>query len=158
MKTAIKIPQMLDRNQFLRLPTQEREQYVREILRKTIKMNVNGLTVSKINQNLHIDPRTISKHLSIMIYTNEIYSEKIGNTSVYYPNTRLMHPASKRAFDLESIEFQVYVVKNNRIGDSVFIQERRKSEYSDDIGSGIMIPIDKFKDFAQYLNEISEAI
>ena len=158
MKTTIKTPQMLDRNQFLRLPTHEREQYVREILRKTIKMNINGLTVSKINQNLRIDPRTISKHLSIMIYTNEIYSEKIGNTSVYYPNTRLMHPASERIFNLDNIEFQVYVVKNSRLGDSVFIQERRKSEYKDDIGSGIIIPIDKFKDFTQYLNEISEAV
>jgi len=158
METAIKAPQMLEKSQFLRLPSHEREQYLREVLRKTIKMNPNGITISMINQNLGIDTRTISKHLSIMEYTNEIYSEKIGNTSVYYPNTRLMHPAVEKAFELKDIEFQVYIIKNNRIGDSVFIQERKKGDYMDDIGSGIMIPIDQFKNFVDYLNDVAKAV
>ena len=158
MESKIKTPQMLDRAQFVRLPTHEREQYTREILRKALKMNPNGLTVSKINQSLGIDTRTISKHLSVMEYTNEIYSEKFGRTAVYYPNAKLMHPASEQAFDLGHIEFQVYTIKNSRIGDSIFIQERKKGEYTDDIGSGILIPITKFKDFTEYLYDIARGM
>lgn len=158
MEPKIKTPQTLERAQFIRLPTHEREQYMREILRKTLKMNPHGLTISKINQHLGIDPRTISKHLSVMEYTNEIYSEKFGRTSVYYPNTRLMHPASEQAFDLGQIEFQVYIIRNNRLGDSIFIQEKKKGEYVDDVGSGIMIPISKFKEFTLYLDKIARTV
>ena len=93
-----------------------------------------------------------------MEYTNEIYSEKYGRTVVYYPNTKLMHPASEQAFDLGDIEFQVYTIKNSRIGDSIFIQERKKGEYIDDIGSGILIPVTKFKDFADYLYDIARGM
>ncbi len=158
MEAEFKIPQMLERSQFIRLPTQEREQYLREILRKTIKFNSNGITIGKITDHLHIDSRTVAKHLAIMEYTNEIYSEKIGNTSVYYPNTRLMHPASEHAFDLGKTELQAYVIRNTRIGDSVFIQEKRTGEYNDDIGSGIMIPIDKFKGFVEFLNKVAKEV
>ncbi len=149
---------MLDTNQFLKLPSHEREQYLRETLRKTIKMNPNGITISLISQNLPIGHRTVSKHLSIMEYTNEIYSDKIGNTSVFYPNTRLMHPASEKTFDLGNIEYQAYIIRNKTLGDSIFIQEKRKSEYTDDIGSGIMIPIDKFKDFVNFLADVAKAV
>ena len=158
MEAEIKIPHMLDRSQVIRLPTQEREQYHREMLRKTVKMNPNGITVGKITEYLHLDSRTTSKHLSIMEYTNEIYSEKVGNTSVYYPNTGLMHPASEQAFDLGTTELQAYIIRNARIGDSVFIQEKRKGEYTDDIGSGIMIPVDKFKDFVGFLNSVATGV
>lgn len=158
MEAEIKIPQMLDRSQFIKLPTQEREQYLREVLRKTVKMNPNGITIGKITEYLHLDSRTTSKHLSIMEYTNEIYSEKVGNTSIYYPNTRLMHPASEQAFDLVTTELQAYIIRNTRIGDSIFIQEKRKGEYNDDIGSGIMIPIDKFKDFVGFLNSVATGV
>lgn len=158
MESEVKIPQMLERSQFIRLPTQEREQYLREVLRKTIKLNPNGITIGKITDHLRIDSRTVSKHLAIMEYTNEIYSEKIGNTSVYFPNTRLMHPAAEHAFDLDTTELQAYIIRNARIGDSVFIQEKRKGEYNDDIGSGIMIPIDKFKDFVGFLNTVATGV
>ena len=158
MESNFKAPQMLDHNQFLRLPSQEREQYLREILRKTMKMNPNGITISKITDSLPIGQRTISKHLSIMEYTNEVYTEKIGNTTVYYPNTRLMHPASEKKFDLGNIEFQAYIIRNKIIGDSVFIQETKKSDYSEDIGSGIMIPVDKFKDFVNFLSNVATGV
>ena len=158
MESEVKIPQMLERSQFIRLPNQEREQYLREVLRKTIKMNSNGITIGKIIENLHLDSRTVSKHLAIMEYTNEIYSEKIGNASIYYPNTRLMHPAAEKAFEMGSTELQAYIIRNTRIGDSVFIQEKKKGEFKDDIGSGIMIPLDKFKDFVGFLNNIATGV
>lgn len=158
VETEIKLPQMLEMRQYMQLPTHEREQYVREVIRQTLKLNPNGVTASKLGRNLPIDGRTISKHLSIMQYTNELYTEKDGNNVYYYPNSRLMHPASEKVFELGHIEFQVYHLRNKRLGDSIFIQERKKDDYKDDIGSGIIIPVDKFKEFVQYLSKIGEEL
>lgn len=153
------MPQMLEPGQLLRLPNHEREQYLREIIRQTVKLNPNGVRVSVLTKFLPIDSRTISKYLTIMEYTNEVYSEKDGSNVNYFPNSRLMHPISEQAFDLGHVEFQVYHLRNKNLGgDSIFIQERKKDEYKDDIGSGIIIPIDKFKQFTQYLGKIAEEL
>src|SRR5256885_2093848 len=108
MERGIKVPQMLEQAQLMRLPNHEREQYLREIIRQTVRMNPNGVRVSLLSRYLTIDGRTISKYLTIMEYTNEVYSEKDGSNVNYYPNSRLMHPASEEAFDLGHVEFQVY--------------------------------------------------
>jgi hypothetical protein len=158
MESEIKLPQMLESRQYMTLPAHEREQYVREIIRQTLRLNPNGVTASKLNRFLPIDGRTISKHLSIMEYTNELYTEKDGNNVYYFPNSRLMHPATEETFSAGNIEFQVFHIRNNRLGDSVFIQERKKDEYKDDIGSGLIIPVDKFKEFVQFLSKIGERV
>jgi predicted transcriptional regulator len=122
METVVKIPQMLEQHQYMQLPTHEREQYIREIIRQTLRINSNGVKASTLSKYLPIDERTISKHLAIMEYTNELYTEKDGNNIYYYPNSKLMHPASEETFDLGNIEFQVYHIRNNRLGDAVFIR------------------------------------
>ena len=121
-------------------------------------MNPNGVRIPALSKHLPLDERTISKHLAIMQYTNEVYSKKDGNNVYFFPNSKLMHPASEEAFDLGNIEFQVFQLRNERIGEAIFIQERRKDEYKDDIGSGIIIPVDKFKDFVSYLSKIGEKL
>lgn len=121
-------------------------------------MNPNGVRVSILTKYLPIGSRTISKYLTIMEYTNEVYSEKDGSNVNYFPNSRLMHPVSEQAFDLGHVEFQVYHLRNSRLGDSIFIQETKKDEYKDDVGSGIIIPIDKFKEFTNYLTKIAEGL
>jgi queuine/archaeosine tRNA-ribosyltransferase len=158
MEKSVTIPQLLEKQQYLKLPTHEREQYMREIIRQTVKLNPNGVRISVLAKHLPIDVKTISKYLAIMEYTNEVYSEKDGTHINYFPNSRLMHPASEQAFDLGHVEFQVYHLRNSRLGDSIFIQERKKDEYKDDIGSGIIIPVDKFKEFTQYLSKIAEEL
>ena len=69
-----------------------------------------------------------------------------------------MHHISEEAFDLGTIELKVYNVRNKRLGDSIFIQERKKDEYKDDIGSGLLIPLDRFNDFVKYLKKIGDAL
>ena len=71
-----KVPQMLESRQYMQLPTHEREQYLREIIRQTLKMNPNGVTSATLSRNLPIDGRTVAKHLSVMEYTNELYTER----------------------------------------------------------------------------------
>jgi hypothetical protein len=158
MQSDIKIPQVLALQQVLQLPAHEREQYIREIIRKTLKMNPDGVTIPRLSKLLPFGDRTISKHLAIMLYTNEAYSEKIGTTLFYYPNGRLMRPASEKVFQTDRSSYQAFVVMNKRLGDSIFLQQRKVDEDSNDVGGGIMIPIGSFKEFAKFLSEIAEQV
>lgn len=147
----IQTPEVLAKGEYLKLPPNEREQYIREILRQTVRKNINGVTVSTLTQKLPFDSRTIEKHLSVLTCTNEIYSVKIGNTQLYLPNSIPMHHAKKQTFNIKNREYTAYVLQN-RMGEFVFIQEKKKTEYNEEIGGGILIPL---ADFEQFVNFIS---
>lgn len=150
--SEITVPEVLNRTEYLKLPPQEREQYVREILRQTVNMNPNGVTVSFITKKLPFDARTIEKHLSIMTYTNEIYTQKIGPTILYLPNSKPMHPVSEKALKVDEREYAAYLL-NNRFGEFIFIQERKTKGFIKDIGGGILIPAKNFEQFVNYLDD-----
>ena len=147
----IEVPEVLPKSEYLKLPPSERELYVREILRQTVRKNEHGVTVGLLTKKLRFDSRTIEKHLSILTYTNEIYSVKIGNTQLYLPNSIPMHPAKKQSFETENREYIAYVLQN-RLGEFVFIQEKKKTEFTEEIGGGILIPLADFSRFVNFLN------
>jgi hypothetical protein len=153
----IQIPEVLPKNEYLKLPPNERERYVREILRQTVRKNMDGVTASLLAQRLPFDPRTIEKHLSILGCTNEIYSVKIGNTQLYLPNSIPMHHAKKQTFKVKNREYIVYVLQN-RMGEFVFIQEKKKTEFAEEIGGGILIPLSDFEQFANFISSFSTDI
>jgi hypothetical protein len=147
---TIKIPEVLPRAQILRLPPEERESYLREIIKKTIEANPNGISVSQLAKDLPFDSRSIEKHLAIMLHTNEIYSVKIGNTNLYFPNTRALHPIAEAKFSINNREYKLYTLKN-RLGEFVLIQEVRGLKQ---VGGGILIPLNGFR---QFINKLSRA-
>lgn len=157
--SEIQTPEVLKRQEYLKLPPQERERYVREILRQTVNMNRHGVTVPLLSRKLPFDSRTVEKHLSIMTYTNEIYTVRIGPTILYLPNSRAIHPAIEIDETLEANgrEFAVSVLRN-RLGDFAFIQERKRTGMAKEIGGGILIPLPHFSRFVDYLNRVARRI
>jgi len=157
--SEMRIPEVLSREEYLKLPPQERERYVREILRQTVNMNRYGVTVPHLSKNLPFDSRTIEKHLSIMRYTNEIYTVKIGPTVLYLPNSRALHPAIEiqKTLEANGREYAVSVLQN-RLGEFVFIQEKKKTEFTKEVGGGILVPLSHFNRFVEYLSEIAKQV
>lgn len=153
----IEVPEVLPKSEYLKLPPSERELYVREILRQTIRKNIHGVTVGLLAKQLPFDSRTIEKHLSVLMYTNEIYAVKVGNTQLYLPNSIPMHPAKKQSFETENREYVAYVLQN-RLGEFVFIQEKKKTEFTEEVGGGILIPLDDFKGFVKFLKKFTKDI
>ena len=155
----VQVPEVLTRKEYLKLPPQERERYVREILRQSVNKNKYGVTVPLLSKKLPFNSRTIEKHLSIMTYTNEIYIVKIGPTNLYLPNSRAIHPAIEidENLKLEDREYTVSVLRN-RLGDFVFIKEKKRTEMAKEVGGGILIPLSQFGTFVQYLNEVARKI
>lgn len=157
--SKVQVPEVLTRTEYLKLPPQERERYVREILRQTVNMNKHGVTVPLLSRGLPFDSRTIEKHLSIMTYTNEIYTVKIGPTNLYLPNSRAIHPAIEidEKLKINNREYAVSVLRN-RLGDFVFIQEKKRTEMVKEVGGGILVPLSQFVAFVEYLNKIARRI
>lgn len=153
----IQAPEVLAKSEYLKLPPNEREQYVREILRQTVRKNIDGVTASMLTAKLPFDSRTIEKHLSVLTCTNEIYSVKIGNTQLYLPNSIPMHHAKKQTFSIKNREYIAYVLQN-RMGDFVFIQEKKKTDFNEEIGGGILIPLANFEQFVNFISNFNTEI
>src|SRR5438132_13487279 len=116
MSETIEIPTLLSPQEYLKLPAEEKERYIKEILRQTLKQNPQGVTVTQLREKLSFDRRIIEKHLEIMEFTNEIYSFKLGTNRIYIPNHKAMHEASICAERLGKYEYQTYTLKN-KFGD-----------------------------------------
>lgn len=155
MVIEIQTPEVLPKSEYLKLPPRERELYVREILRQTIRKNVEGVTASMLTQKLPFDSRTIEKHLSILTCINEIYSVRIGNTQLYLPNSIPMHHAKKQTFEIKGREYTAYALQN-RMGEFVFIQEKKKTEFTEEIGGGILVPLANFEQFANFISSFNQ--
>lgn len=151
----IQTPEVLPKNEYIKLPPSERELYVREILRQTVRKNLEGVTASMLAERLPFDSRTIEKHLSILTCTNEIYSVKIGNTQLYLPNSIPMHHTKKQTFEVKDHEYTAYALQN-RMGEFVFIQEKKKTEFSEESGGGILIPLADFGKFVDFIANFSK--
>lgn len=148
----IRIPRTQSKEQYLKRPPEERELYVREILRQTVNMNQYGVTVGSLTRSLPFDPRTVEKHLSILVHTNEIYGVKVGSTTLYLPNSRTMRPLLEETLPLDGKKYSVSLLQN-RLGDFISIQEKTRSDYSENVSGGILVPLMGYDQFVQYLQK-----
>ncbi|MGI0069215.1 MAG: hypothetical protein ACREAN_03055, partial [Nitrosopumilaceae archaeon] len=150
MSQALKLPQVLDKEQYLKLPTQEKERYARETIKETVNSNPDGVTVPQLAKALPFDARTIAKHLEVLTHTNDVYTVPIGATILYLPNGRLMHAVPLDPLIIKDRVYQAHVLQN-RLGQFVFIQEKRKTDYSEEASGGLMISLASFDTFVKYL-------
>jgi hypothetical protein len=153
MTEQIKSPDILPKEDYLRLPPEERELYIREILRQTLNMNQYGVTVGGITRQLPFDSRTVEKHLSILVYTNEIYGVKVGPTTLYLPNNKAMHSLLEETLSLDGKDYSVHMLQN-RLGEFVFIQEMETRRYAQDVSGGILVPLSGFPKFVECLKQV----
>jgi DNA-binding transcriptional ArsR family regulator len=153
----LKTPEKLSPQQLLKLPTRERELHVRHVILETVRNNEDGVTVQMLCERLPFTQATISKHLTILKHTNEVYTRTLGNTVLYLPNSRLMHPAMESSFPLTDKDMRISLLKN-RLGEFVLIQEKRKNGYADETGGGVLIPKAAFREFVRFLRDFSNGM
>lgn len=139
------------------MPTQEKERYARETIKETVNLNLDGVTVPQLSKRLPFDARTIAKHLEVLTHTNDVYTISIGATILYLPNGRLMHAVP---MDPLMIKDRLYLasVLQNRLGQFVFIQEKKKTDYSEEATGGLMVSLASFGTFVKYLQEVADKI
>jgi len=123
----------------------ERERYSRDILKKTIEMNPYGVTIGELEDALPFGRKAIEKHLFALTFTNEVYTEVRGATTLYLSNIVGMKEGTKKAITLSDKEYDISIIEN-REGKFVMI---RQTEEGDTKG-GIIIPKDKFVEFVEF--------
>lgn len=149
---SIQLPQeRLSKQEYTKLPDYEKEHYVKNLIKKTIELNYpNGVTAKMIEKALEIDARIIDKHITAMCRTGEIYTIQFDKTTVYLPNTRALHAVLEQTFKVDDkTEFHIFQLRN-RLGDFIYIQERKKRGYTEDIDKAIQIPLEKYAEFVEY--------
>jgi len=61
---------------------------IHDNLLKFILENPKGLTTTEIGKNTGISRKTLEKHLSLLVFENEIHMNQYGPTRVYYPTKK----------------------------------------------------------------------
>lgn len=151
--SKIDTPTTLSKEDYLQLPPNERGQYLRDVIKKTLEKNEHGVSVSDLEENLPFDKRAIQKHLEVLTHTNVAYTSQVGPTILYHPNDRAVHAGLKETFKLNGKEYEISTV-DNRLGEFILIQETKDG----DIEGGIIIPKDEYDGFVKVLNEMQEVI
>lgn len=151
--TELETPEILSREEYLELPPDERGEYLRRMIKKTIEMNPKGISVSDLASNLPFDKRAISKHLEVLEHTREIFTSKIGPTVLYHPNERPVHPGYEDEFEIQDHEYGIYHIKT-RLGEFILLQEIKGGK----IKGGIKIPKSGLNDYLDRLETLKEEI
>jgi DNA-binding LacI/PurR family transcriptional regulator len=147
---TIELPNLLSEAEYQKLSPADKEVYIKEILRKTLEKNPEGITIRQLTKEFTFDRRIIEKHLEVMQFTNEIYTIKLGSNKLYIPNHKAMHEATSHFARFGHHEYQVYTLRN-RLGNFVIIQQRKASKESQEITGGLQIPLEDYDKFVDYL-------
>ena len=97
MSELVERPTLLSETEYQKMSPQEKETYIKEVLKKTLQLNSNGLTVTQLRDTLQYDRRIIEKHLAIMKVTNEVYTVTLGSNILYIPNHKAMREATSQS-------------------------------------------------------------
>jgi hypothetical protein len=135
-----------DKERFKELSTSEKEKEIRHIIRETVKLNPNGVTLSMLCEALPFDKRTIEKHLYALQFTNEIYTIRLGRTTLYLSN--LENAERIKKMTIGDIEYEISQVKN-RFGEFMLIKQIKNM----DVVGGILIPKNEFNKFQEFLSK-----
>jgi hypothetical protein len=154
---SLKLPQVLNKEQYLKMPTQEKERYARETIKEAVNLNPDGVTVPQLSKMLPFDARTIAKHLEVLTHTNDVYTVPIGATILYLPNGKLMHAVPLEPLVIKDHVYQAHVLQN-RLGQFVFIQEKKKTDYTEEASGGLMVSLASFGTFVKYLQMVNDKI
>ncbi len=139
---------------YMKLPSDIREKYVYDVVKETVFLNRDGVSLTQLTESLPFSRAVIGKHLEKLVSVNEAYHKEYGKTIVYFPNSRAIHCTLETERTLNSKIFRVVQI-DNMLGDFIYIQEYQEGAYGREIKGGLMVPVKSFTDFSKLMNEIN---
>lgn len=152
----INIPSlMLSPEEVQVLRPNEREKYVRSLIKEILSKNERGVMVSEIVDATNLSRITVTKHLEHLVAIREAYKSDRGTGSVYYLNGRPVHPTERISVPIGDKVYDFFKLEN-ALGEFVFIQEKEQDELRlTTIKGGIMI---KCQDMLKFKDALSKFI
>ncbi len=146
---------ILSKNDYLALPPQEQEKYVRRQLREILKSHKNGITISEIDEKTPFTRPTIIKHLERFASTREGFRRKVGTSFVYYPNGSSVYPDKIIKTEISKDRAYRGAFINNNFGEYVFIEEVGVEGIA---GGSFMIKKDEFSLFKEFIEKLTAEV
>jgi len=140
---------------------EETEDFIENVSReekvfRIVKNKPDGVNAGEIAESLDITKNTALKILRTLEAEREIYSAKIGNTLVWYPNGRLIHPYLEIFTELRGKPYRLSI-QESKMGPLVQIQERSYSLLEGErVEGAIFIEYSVIDDFIVSLKEIKK--
>lgn len=121
------------------LKPNERESYVRNLIKSILRLNENGIMVSEIVEATNLNRITVTKHLEYLVAIREAYKKDRGIGAVYYLNGRMVHPTDRSNISLGKKIYE-FIKLENPEGEYIFIQEKEKDNLNvTTVRGGIML-------------------
>ena len=148
---------ILKKEKLSSLPAKERDEYLRNALKKILELNPNGVTISNIVSSTAYTYSTIWHHLEMLNSTEECRKLQQGNTDVYLPikkiadlNVDLLHKETQSVYS--------FSIAEDRYGRYIHIHRKNENRLGNpEISSGICLPYSLLDKFVYVLTKVKEA-
>ena len=146
---------MLSPEEIQALKPNERENYVRSLIKSILSRNENGIMASEMADATNLNRITVAKHLEYLVAIREAYKSNRGAGSIYYVNGRLIHPTDRLAVPIENKIYEFFKLENAE-GNFMFIQEKEEDELrAKTVKGGIMV---RCQDLRQFMDGLQKFI
>ena len=142
---------------YMKLPPNLREKYVYDVIKETVILNRDGVSLLHLAKVLPFSRAVISKHLEKLVSVNEAYNKEYGKTIVYFPNSRAIHSTLEVEKKFGDKMFRAVVI-DNMLGEFVYIQEYQENIYGKEVKGGLMVPVKWFDNFKNLVEEINSKL
>jgi len=156
----INLPEnMLEREKYNMLSSQQKGEYITNLLKEILKLNPTGITVSNVKKNTYLSHSVVWHHLEILAARGECLRIERGDTDVYNHNN-IINTLKELDFldNAHNLQFQYnFDLIENIFGKFLRIQRQRESRSDSHFTrAGIIIPyelVDKILDTLQKIKE-----
>jgi hypothetical protein len=149
----INLPQnMLEKDAYLALASNQKGEYIHNLLKEILNLNTKGITVSQIDKATYIGRATIWHHLEILASRGACFKMDRGDTEVYHSNEVI---AALKELDVKC-EYYTYnfTLVKNTYGKFVNIQAQQEDKAGNLIAhSGVLL---NSKIFSNILNSLAK--
>ena len=145
--------EFLAKESFKTLPAKEKEEYMKNLLKKILELNPDGVTISQIKEATDLTYSTVWHHFEVLNCVAECRKISRGNIDVYYPMGKVSH---LNDYDKGNVKYTINKVENSD-GEFVCIHEKRQNRLGNyNICKGMTIPFELIDDVVKTLNKVKK--
>lgn len=143
--------EVLHKESFKSLPAKEKDEYLDNLLKRTLELNPDGITISQIKEATDLTYSTIWHHLELLSSTAQIRKVARGNLDVYFNAGVTKH---SNDFNKGKVQYTVSSVENSE-GKFICMQEKKENRTGNlTVSGGVCIPLDLIGNLLEIIKKV----
>lgn len=146
--------ELLEKNTLKSLPAKEKEEYIRNILKKILDINSDGITISQIKESTGLNYSTVWHHLEVLKSTAQCKKISRGNIDIYHPFGKVTQTNELEFNDSK------YIISTMDRNNEKFIcfHEKANEGFGEEIVAGIEIPLKLLEEVINVLAKLNHTL